>query len=309
MAGQRGRIRGVVAAAATPRTPDFSIDRERLVAHCAQLLKRGCDGINLLGTTGEATSFPLEERLGAMEAIVRSNLPLDRFMVGTGAASLADAVRLTAAARALGFAGALLLPPFYYQGIDDASLEAYVATVIERVGPKGLKLYLYHFPQNSGVPYPIAVVERLRRRFPEQLLGLKDSSGDLAYSGELARRLPGFDVFPSAEGALAEAKTLGFAGCISATTNVTGPFAAEGWKALGTPQGKEAIERAAAVRAALSAYPLIACVKWALADLYGDGAWMCLAPPLRALNPDEQQGLKERLAATAYGSLREPAWA
>ena len=70
-----------------------------------------------------------------------------------------------------------------------------------------------------------------------------------------------------------------------------------------------AIERAAAVRAALSAYPLIACVKWALADLNGDARWMRLAPPLRALNPDEQLGLKAKLEATAYGSLRAPAWA
>jgi 4-hydroxy-tetrahydrodipicolinate synthase len=309
MTGPAARIRGIVAAAATPVRDDFSIDRERLVAHCAQLLARGCDGINLLGTTGEATSFALEERLGAMEAVARSGLPLARFMVGTGAAALGDALRLTAAAREMGFAGALLLPPFYYKGIDDGSLEAYVATVIGRVGAKDLKLYLYHFPQNSGVPYPIAVVERLRRQFPEQLLGLKDSSGDLAYSSELAKRLPGFDVFPSAEGALLEAKERGFAGCISATTNVTGPLAAEGWKALGTEAGKAAIERAAAVRSALSAYPLIACVKWALADLYGDERWARLAPPLRALNLDEQKGLKTKLEGTAYSRLREPAWA
>jgi 4-hydroxy-tetrahydrodipicolinate synthase len=303
------RLTGIIAAAATPVRADWSIDRELLQAHCAQLLQRGCDGINLLGTTGEATSFSLEERLGAMEAIAHSKLPLDRFMVGTGAASLADAVRLTSAARAMGFAGALLLPPFYYKGIDDDSLAAYVSAVIERVGPAGLHLYLYNFPQNSGVPYPIAVVERLRKRYPEQLLGLKDSSGDIDYATELAQRLTGFDVFPSAEGALIEAQERGFAGCISATTNVTGPLAAEGWRAPGTAAGRRAIERAAAVRAALSTYPVIACVKWALADLYGDEIWQRLCPPLRALNSGEQQGLKAKLAATAYGELRAPAWA
>jgi 4-hydroxy-tetrahydrodipicolinate synthase len=159
------KLQGVIAAAATPLGPDLAIDLERLVAHCRWLLgEGGCDGINLLGTTGEATSFPVEARLAAMKAIARSGLPLDRFMVGTGAAALDDAVRLTAEAKSLGFAGALLLPPFYYKGIDADGLVAYVEAVIAKVGPAGLALYLYHFPQNSGVPYTIEVVTRLRKR-------------------------------------------------------------------------------------------------------------------------------------------------
>ncbi|HYB10078.1 MAG TPA: dihydrodipicolinate synthase family protein, partial [Alphaproteobacteria bacterium] len=104
------RMTGVIAAAATPLRDDYSIDLVKLVSHCEWLLKQGCDGINLLGTTGEATSFAVEERLAAMKAVAQGHLPLDRIMVGTGAAALGDAVRLTGAARELGFAGALLLP-------------------------------------------------------------------------------------------------------------------------------------------------------------------------------------------------------
>ena len=297
------RLTGIVAAAATPLNADFSIDRDKLAAHCRRLLERGCDGINLLGTTGEATSFSLTDRLAAMHAVAEAGLPLDRFLVGTGAAALADAVTLTAAARELGFAGALLLPPFYYKGIDDDSLAAYVETVIARVGPEDLRLYLYHFPQNSGVPYPPAVVERLHRAYPEQLLGLKDSSGDLPYARGLARSLPDLDVFPSAEGALATAKEDGFAGCISATANITAEFAARGWRALGTPEGAEAIGEAAAIRAALAAVPVISAVKWALADLSGDASWHRLAPPLRILAPSEIGPLRDRLAGTRYGEL------
>jgi 4-hydroxy-tetrahydrodipicolinate synthase len=298
------RLTGIVAAAATPLHSNFSIDRDRLVDHCRRLLDRGCDGVNLLGTTGEATSFPLTERLAAMRAVAEAGLPLDRFLVGTGAAALADAVTLTEVARDLGFAGSLLLPPFYYKGIDDDSLAAYVETVIARVGPKGLRLYLYHFPQNSGVPYPAAVVERLHRAYPEQLLGLKDSSGDLPYARGLARSLPGLDVFPSAEGALATAQEDGFAGCISATANITAEFAARGWRALGTPEGAAAIAEAAAIRAALAAAPVISTVKWALGDLAGDASWHRLAPPLRMLTDAEIGTVRERLAATRYHELR-----
>ncbi len=151
------RLRGVIAAAATPLNADFSIDTERLIQHCRALLAEGCDGINLLGTTGEATSFSVEQRLAAMQAVARSGLPMSQFMVGTGAASLNDAVRLTREARDLDFTGALVLPPFYYKPIDNVGLLAYFDELINRVGAD-LRLYLYNFPQLSGVPYPLEFV-------------------------------------------------------------------------------------------------------------------------------------------------------
>ena len=132
------KLHGVIAATPTPLKPDMSIDIERLIGHCRWLLgDGGCDGINLLGTTGEATSFSVEQRIAAMRAVAASGLPLQRMMVGTGASALADAVALTSAARELGFNGALLLPPFYYKGIDAESLADYVGEVIGRAGQSG----------------------------------------------------------------------------------------------------------------------------------------------------------------------------
>jgi 4-hydroxy-tetrahydrodipicolinate synthase len=293
------KLQGVIAAATTPIGGDLTIDLERLVGHCRFLLAEGgCDGINLLGTTGEATSFSAEARLAAMRAVAKSGLPLDRFMVGTGAAALEDAVRLTAEAKALGFAGALLLPPFYYKGIDADGLIAYVEAVIARVGAAGLPLYLYHFPQNSGVPYTIEIVTRLRERNPQVVLGLKDSSGDLDYAAALAKRLAGFAVFPSAEGALGRAKELGFAGCISATANVTGPFAQRAWSGSGE-EASQGLAQAVAIRAAIAQFPLVASVKAAVALLRGEPAWRRVMPPLSALSVEQLAGLEKALAATA----------
>jgi 4-hydroxy-tetrahydrodipicolinate synthase len=299
----KDRLRGIIAAVATPLNEDRTIDLTRLIDHCRRLLANGCDGINLLGTTGEATSFSRDERLATMKAIAGSGLPRERFMVGTGAAALADAAFLTSAARDLGFAGALLLPPFYYKNIDDDSVVDYVEAVMARTGHNSLRLYLYHFPQNSAVPYNIAAVEKLHRAHPEHVLGVKDSSGDLAYAAALTRRMPDLAVFPSAEGALAKALEHHFAGCISATANITAPIAAEGWRALDSRDGCAAIEAATRIRAAFADYPLIAGVKWALAQLYGDQTWLRLCPPLRALTASEQQGLREKLAATDFGRL------
>lgn len=293
-------LKGVIAAAATPLTGDLAIDLDQLIAHCRHLLdKGGCDGINLLGTTGEATSFSVDQRLAAMRAIARSGLPLSRFMVGTGAAAFDDACRLTAEARTLGFAGALLLPPFYYKGITADALVAYVTAVVERVGRDGLSLYLYHFPANSGVPYTPDAVARLRDRFPDTLKGLKDSTGDLDYSGGLARDLPGFDVFPSAEAAIGNAAELGLAGCISATANVTGPFAQVAFTGKTQAERDAALAHAVRIRAEIAKFPLVAAVKETLALLSGDPSWRRMMPPLVPLSREEQASLARALAATA----------
>mgnify|MGYP002622183522 FL=1 len=285
-------LKGVIAAAATPLHEDLSIDLERLVAHCGWLLEKGgCDGINLLGTTGEATSFTVEQRLAAMRAIARSGLPLSYFMVGTGAAALDDAVALTSAAKELGFAGALLLPPFYYKGIGEDDLVTYVSTVIGKSGKDGLPLYLYHFPLNSGVPYTPAAVKRLRDAYPDTVLGLKDSSGDLDYSAELARDVPGFAVFPSAEAAIGKAEELGFAGCISATANVTGPFAQAALSAKTPDARKAGLDAAVAIRGEIAKFPLVAAVKETLAALTGDTRWSRLMPPLSALSREQAAAL------------------
>jgi 4-hydroxy-tetrahydrodipicolinate synthase len=293
------KLAGIFAAATTPLGPDLSIDADRLVRHCRWLLDEGgCDGVNLLGTTGEATSFSVEQRLGAMRAVAESGLPMGRMMVGTGAAAMRDAITLTKAARELNFAGALLLPPFYYKAIADDALEAYVATVIEQACGGDLGLYLYHIPQMSTVPYPIPVVERLARRFPQTLAGIKDSSGDLEHAKALVESIPSIAVFPGAETLLGLAPNVNFAGCISATTNVTGAIVARGWKARGTEEGARALAAGSAIRATLSEFPAIAAVKWVLAELQHDPEWRRVHPPLSGLPETEWLRLRAKLAGS-----------
>jgi 4-hydroxy-tetrahydrodipicolinate synthase len=291
------KLAGIFAAAATPLRQDLTIDAERLVRHCRWLLNEGgCDGVNLLGTTGEATSFSVEQRLDAMRAIAGSGLPMTRFMVGTGAAALRDAVTLTKAARDMEFSGALLLPPFYYKNIAEDALEAYVATVIEEACGGDFGLYLYHIPQFSAVPYPIPVVARLAKRFPNTLAGIKDSSGSIEHSIALAESLPSLAVFPGAETILGQAPNVNFAGCISATTNVTGAIASRGWKARGTEEGARTLASAAAIRAALSETPVISSVKWTLAELQNDPEWRRVHPPLSPMAEPDWLKLRSKLA-------------
>ena len=243
----------MIAAIATAVDAQGEPDCARSIALARFLLANGCDGLNVLGTTGEATSFSLEQRKRVMTAYRDAGLPLDRLMVGTGAASVADAVALTRHAAELGFAGALLLPPFYYKGVPDDGLVAYVETIVSATAAKPIPIYLYHFPAQSGLPWHVrtdqAPAARLRHphRRPQGFLG---RHGLCARGGGARRR--SFDVFPSTEAVLMEARSGVFAGCISATANLNADLCARAWRsgdAAGARRGgahPQAVRRQAA---------------------------------------------------------------
>ena len=291
------QLRGVIAATATPILADYAPDLPRLMPHLRHLLDNGCDAINLLGTTGEANSFSQRQRLQIMGAVKEGGLPLERFMVGTGVCSLDETVMLTQAAADLGFAGALVLPPFFYPGIEPAALMLYVDELVKRLRPGETALYLYHIPQNTGVPWPVEVVAQLAARHPGLLRGLKDSSGELAYARSIVAAAPGLDVFPSSEAVLADADADGFAGCISATTNLTSADAQRAWRGRGTEAGREAGARATAQRAVLGRQALVASVKAALGLRYRSADWSRICPPLLPRSPEQTQVLTADLAS------------
>ena len=290
-AGSSARIRGVVAAIATP-IHDFAPDHARFLTLARKLLDGGCDGLNVLGTTGEATSFTAAQRMDLMTAAAK-NLPLGRLMVGTGAAAIGDAVAISRHASELGFAGVLVLPPFYYKGVVDAGVMAYIGAVVEATKEKATPIYLYNFPGLSGVPYTPALVSALIERFGPRIAGLKDSSGDLPYAREIAAM--NIDVFPSNEGTLMDARNGGpFAGCISATANLNSADCAKAYH----NGDAAALDRAVAVRKLFEGLALIAGIKTLLAQVHGDPALEKVMPPLVALA--DPAPLKSRYAALAH---------
>ncbi len=271
---------GVIAAIATPVSEGGAPDHKRAVKLARFLLDNGCDGLNVLGTTGEATSFSLEERKGVMSAYKAAGLPLERLMVGTGAAAIADAVALSRHAAELGFGGALVLPPFYYKGVPDDGLAAYVDTIITSTTERPIPIYLYHFPAMSGLPWHVALIKRLLAAHPSRLAGLKDSSGDMAYARSAAAISRDFAVFPSTEACLIDARKGEFAGCISATANCNPDLCARAW-ATGDGQ---ALDAAVAIRKLFDGKPLVPGVKALLAHIHGDPALARVKPPLAAFS-------------------------
>jgi 4-hydroxy-tetrahydrodipicolinate synthase len=273
---QKGNLRGVIAAIPTAVDEHNEPDLARSIGLATYLLETGCDGLNVLGTTGEATSFSLTQRQRVMSAYKGAGVPLDRLMVGTGAASLADAVALTQHAAGLGFAGALVLPPFYYKNVPEDGLLDYIAAIAAATSDQPIPIYLYHFPAMSGVPWTPGTIRRLRAAHGTRLAGLKDSSGDMGYAREVAGIAEDFAVFPSTEAALAEAREGTFAGCISATANVNVDLCARAWRA----GDAEALGTAVAIRRLFDGKPLVAGVKALVGHIHGDPGWARVMPPL-----------------------------
>ncbi len=272
------RLSGVIAAIATAVDATGEPDCARSTALAKFLLDHGCDGLNVLGTTGEATSFSIEQRRKLMNAYAETGLPMARLMVGTGAAAVGDAVELTRHAAELGFAAALVLPPFYYKGVADDGLMAYVEAIVAATKHRPIPVYLYHFPALSGVPWHLGLLARIVSGFGDRIAGLKDSSGDLGFSRAAAAAAPGFAVFPSNEAALFEARNGPFAGCISATVNLNADLCARAYRG----GDAVALEAAVNIRKLFDGKPLIAGVKALLAHVHDDPAWARVMPPLTA---------------------------
>lgn len=293
---------GVWAPALTPLTEDLVPDSGRAIAHVKRLLDGGCHGAALFGTTGEATSFSVEQRVALLEAVLEAGVAPERLMVGTGCCALADSLRLTAHAAGLGVKKVLMLPPFYYKGTGDQGLFDSYAAVIDRVGDPELALYLYHFPRLSGVPITHGLVAQLLAAYPETVKGLKDSTGDPESCAGFIAGFPGLAVFPGTESIMLDMLLKGAAGCITASANVNGAAIRrvyDAWRAEG-PEARELQNGITALRMVLQANPMIPTLKHLLAERLDDPAWRRLCPPLTPLTAEQLGALDSGLGDLGF---------
>lgn len=292
-------FRGLLVPVATPFRADLSPDTEALVTHCQWLLDQGADGLALFGTTSEANSLGLDERMELLEAVVAAGIPSARLMPGTGTCALPDSVRLTAHAVGLGCGGVLMLPPFYYKGVGEPGLIAYFSELVERVGDGRLRLYLYHIPPVAQVGIPLALLGELAARYPGTLAGIKDSSGDWEHTARLLAEYPELAIFPGSEAFLLDGLRHGGAGCITATGNVNPAGIRAVFTHWESDQADALQARAGAVRSAVQAHPMIPAVKAILAWIHDDTGWRTVRPPLQELDRAVDPVL--RSAVTAAG--------
>ena len=286
----------ILAASLTPLHDNQSIDHRRFADHVRQLLNNGCDGVLLFGTTGEANSFTVPERQAALESLLRAGITPDTLMVGTGCCALPDTLALTRHALEHGVHRALVLPPFYYKTATDNGLYDTFAALIDQIGDAALRVYLYHFPKMAVVAFTPELIGRLAANFPEQIAGVKDSTGDRAHTEMLNTRFPSLKVYAGNEMFLLDYLRSGGIGCISATLNVTARLAATVRDRRDLADAEQHQAQLSAVRAVFERYPVIGALKGLLAQHTGESAWQNLRLPLACLAQNRVAELHHQLS-------------
>lgn len=286
------RFTGVLAAAVTPLKSDLSVDGAAMTAHSKWLLANGCDGLAILGTTGEANSLGLGERIRVIEGLVEDGIPGEKLMPGTGSCTIPDAVSLTRVAVNAAARGVLMLPPFYYKNPSDEGLFAYFSEVIQQVGDDRLKIYLYHFPQMSATPISYNLIEMLLKAYPDTVVGMKDSSGNLENMTGAAENFPGFCVLAGADDCLLPLLEAGGGGCITACCNVVSPLAAEVYKGFKNGDDVSAANATLTkIRQEVSKFPGPPAQKALLARHAGNDEMLSVRPPLMQLSDEQSNAL------------------
>lgn len=293
-------VRGVFSASFTAFHADGAIDPARTATHARGLLEAGCDGIALLGTTGEANSLSLAERKAVLEAVVDGGVDPARLVPGTGVCSAPETIELTRHAYGCGVRTVLLLPPFYYPSPSEDGLHAHYARVLDAVAAPGLRAMLYHIPQMSGVPISHGLIARLLASHPGMVIGVKDSSGDLDHMRGLVAAFPGLAIFAGADHLLGPLMRAGGAGCITATSNLIAPWLAQLAQEIAAGAAPDATreleDRIAAARDLFQRWPQIAALKTALARRTGQPDWATVRPPWLPIDPREAEILHAAMA-------------
>jgi 4-hydroxy-tetrahydrodipicolinate synthase len=292
--------RGVLVPACTPFHSDLSVDPDLFVSHCKWLLDEGANGLAVFGTTSEANSLGMAERTMLLERVIAGGISPRVLMPGTGCCALPDAIALTRHAVQAGCMGVLLLPPFYFKGIGDDGLFAFVSELIQRIGDARLRIYLHHLPPMAGIGWSLPLIERLLAAHPGTLAGIKDSSGDWNGTKRLLHSFPGFEVFPGSEPHLLDALRLGGAGCISATANINVRAMRELIDAWQLPEAAAMQQQLSTLRATVQKFPLVAANKAVLAQMHYLPEWNVVRPPLMALAHDAARQLAAALKALHF---------
>ena len=293
---------GVLTAVLTPMNKHLDADYSQLVNHINWLLKRGNDGIGLLGSTGEANSFNVEERMRILDEVVNRGVSPNKLLVGTGCCAITDTITLTRHAQSYGVGGILVLPPFYYKKISDQGIEDYFAKLFDEVGINNIEIYLYHFPQLTGVPFNVGLVEKLVSVYPRNIVGMKDSGGEWTHMEEIIKAIPGFRFYTGSEKHLLSVLKAGGVGCISASTNLMSPEAATVYQAWKDGSGEVEQNRLSALRDVLEKYPFIGVLKYLYATWSGNKDWLNIRPPNVILSKEEGVQVENLLRELNYNN-------
>lgn len=287
-------ISGVYGAVLTPMHADYSIHYQALIDHCHDLIKRGCQGVVLFGTTGEGSSFSVDERIEALKHLVNQGVDPKKIILGISCTAIKDVLKLVATSLELGCAAVLVVPPFFYKRVEDSGIVKFYAEIIKAIASPNLKILLYHIPQYSGVPITLNIIKSLTSSFPNNVIGLKESEGSLFFVKEILSAFPNFKLFLGNELHISKGVQLGATGSICGVVNAFPELICSLYE-----HGKDSAkpnhnEKASLIIQTIRNYPIFPAIK-SILEYQKGAAWHILRPPLDNLEPEQRRGLIQNL--------------
>ena len=290
------KIKGIYAASMSIFNRDLSLNIEKTVSHAEQIIDQGCHGVAIFGSTGQAQLISIGEKINLLSQLSKSRYK-DKYLIGTGLNSLSETINFMSVASSLNFNNFLIMPPAYYKYGDKEVIEFY-SRVVE-ASPDS-KIILYNFEKLCGYKFSIECVEELVKKFPKQIVGVKDSSYNLYEH----LKIDNFSVLPGSESKLLKGLELGCAGIITATCNVTAGLARKVYDDYVEKKEQTKNEIMCDVRGAFEKFNLISGLHSFMAD--GDEIYRNVIPPVGLLVEKEKHELIEELNKLNFslGSLR-----
>jgi 4-hydroxy-tetrahydrodipicolinate synthase len=279
------KINGVYAATLSLLNKDLTLNVEKTIEHLEMAIDNGCHGAAIFGSTGQAQLISVAEKINFLNKL-STNKYKDKCIIGTGLNSLGEIINLMRVAISLNFEKFLIMPPAYYKYSDEDVFNFY-SKIVESV-PKA-KIILYNFEKLSGYKFSVECIEKLVKNFPEQIIGVKDSSYNLFEK----LKLDNFSVMPGSESKLLKGLELGCSGIITATCNATSQMARKVYEDFKNGKEQEVNSKLCDVRDEFEKYNLISGLHTFFKSK--DSIYENLLPPLRILNKEEEIELLNNL--------------
>ena len=290
------KIKGIYAASMSIFNKNLSLNIEKTVDHAEKIIDQGCHGAAIFGSTGQAQLISVSEKISLLNELSQSRHK-EKFLIGTGLNSLSETVNLMKVAKSLNFNDFLIMPPAYYKYGDKEVVEFY-SRVVDAVPSS--KIILYNFEKLCGYKFSIECVEELVKKFPKQIVGVKDSSYNLYEN----LKIDNFSILPGSELKLLKGLEIGCAGIITATCNVTAALSRKVYEEFIQKKKQTGNEMLCNVRSVFDQYNLISGLHSFMSDR--DKIYKNVLPPISLLSENNKQQLIKDLNKLNFnlGSLK-----
>jgi len=284
------KIKGIYAATMSILNHDLTLNVKKTIEHAEMVIDNGCHGVAIFGSTGQAQLIPVSEKIDLLGNLATSKHK-EKYIIGTGLNSLGETINLMRVAKSLNFQKFLIMPPAFYKYGDDEVIKFY-SKIIEAI-PES-EIILYNFEKLCGYKFSLSCVEELVKKFPKQIIGVKDSSYNLFEN----LKLDNFSVLPGSETKLLKGLNLGCSGIITATCNVTSELARKVYEDFIAGNEQTVNQKLCDVRNIFEKYNLIS----GLHTYYSkkNSCYKNVLTPLSTLNSKDEKELNDNLDKLSF---------